>query len=167
MDNKSLDKILELAISGLPVCLKNSPREPSKIKNKIYQKKLKELLALPQVKQQFDDVMKNPPILQADSLPNYWCRVDKKGNAYIFLAQWKSKNLTYPIYSGQSYSSKNSSLPLTINFNGNQSKIDVLFEPYQSVMIKVSPTGKIKLLDISFRPKDPEVRPRVKQRTYF
>jgi hypothetical protein len=58
-------------------------------------------------------------------------------------------------------------LPLTINYNGNQSKIDVLFEAYQSVMIKVSPAGKIKLLDISFRPKDPVVRPREKQRTYF
>lgn len=167
MDNQSLDRILELAKSGLPVCIKNLPSEPSKIKDKSYQKKLKELLALPQVKQQFDEAKKNPPILEADSLPNYWCRVDQKGNAYIFLAQWKSKNITYPIYSGQSYSNKNLSLPLTINYNGNQSKIDVLFEPYQSVMIKVSPAGKIKLLDISFRPKDPVVRPREKQRTYF
>jgi hypothetical protein len=62
---------------------------------------------------------------------------------------------------------KEISLPLTINFNGNKSEIKVLFKPYQSVMIKISPSGKMELIDISFAPKDPIVRPREKQRTYF
>jgi hypothetical protein len=167
MDSQAVDRILELAKSGLPICIKNTPIEPSKVKNSYYEDRLKELMSLPNVKQQFNEIKNTKPLLQADSLPNYWCKVDQDGNAYLFLAQWKSKNLTYPIYSGQSYSNVNLSMPLTINYNGNRSKIDILFKPYQSIMIRIAPSGKTELLDISFNPKHPIVRPREKQRTYF
>lgn len=167
MDSQAVDRILELAKSGLPICIKNTPIEPSKVKNSYYEDRLKELMSLPNVKQQFNEIKNTRPLLEADSLPNYWCKVDQDGNAYLFLAQWKSKNLTYPIYSGQSYSNVNLSMPLTINYNGNRSEIDILFKPYQSIMIKIAPSGKTELLDISFNPKHPIVRPREKQRTYF
>jgi len=167
MDTQALNRIVELANKGLPICLKRTPSEPSKNKSGNYQELLKKLTQLPNVKQKLNDVLVTSPLVEADSLPNYWCKVDQEGNAYLFLAQWKSKNLTYPVYSGQSYMTKEISLPLTINFNGNKSEIKVLFKPYQSVMIKISPSGKMELIDISFAPKDPIVRPREKQRTYF
>lgn len=167
MDSQAVDRILELAKSGLPICIKNTPIEPSKVKNSYYGEILRELMSLPNVKQQFNEIKNTKPLLEADSLPNYWCKVDQDGNAYLFLAQWKSKNLTYPIYSGQSYSNVNLSMPLTINYNGNRSEIDILFKPYQSIMIKITPSGETELLDISFNPKHPIIRPREKQRTYF
>jgi hypothetical protein len=167
MDSQAVDRILELAKSGLPICIKNTPIEPSKVKNSYYGERLRELMSLPNVKQQFNEIKNSKPLLEADSLPNYWCKVDQDGNAYLFLAQWKSKNLIYPIYSGQSYSNVNLSMPLTINYNGNRSEIDILFKPYQSIMIKITPSGETELLDISFNPKHPIIRPREKQRTYF
>ena len=167
MDNKALNRIVELAANGLPICLKRTPLEPSKIKSDNYQEQLKKLMQFPNVKKNLNDVLITSPLVKADSLPNYWCKVDQEGNAYLFLAQWKSKNLTYPVYSGQSYMTSEKSLPLTINYNGNRHEIEVLFKPYQSIMIKISPSGKTEFIDISFTPKDPIIRPREKQRTYF
>mgnify|MGYP001158130215 CR=1 FL=1 len=167
MDSKALNRIVELAANGLPICLKRTPLEPSKIKSDNYQEQLKKLMQFPNVKKNLNDVLITSPLVKADSLPNYWCKVDQEGNAYLFLAQWKSKNLTYPVYSGQSYMTSEKSLPLTINYNGNRHEIEVLFKPYQSIMIKISPSGKTEFMDISFTPKDPIIRPREKQRTYF
>ncbi|MDG1046720.1 MAG: hypothetical protein P8P81_08980, partial [Bacteroidia bacterium] len=167
MDSKALNRIVELAGNGLPICLKRTPLEPSKIKSDNYSEQLIKLMKFPNVKQELNDILVTSPLLEADSLPNYWCKVDHEGNAYLFLAQWKSKNLTYPVYSGQSYMNQENYLPLTIHYNGTRHEIEVLFKPYQSVMIKISPSGKTELIDISFTPKDPIIRPREKQRTYF
>ncbi|MDG2455555.1 MAG: glycosyl hydrolase [Bacteroidia bacterium] len=167
MDIRSLTRIVHLAQQGLPVCIKNSPEQPGKVKNSTYTSLLSRLMLLPSVSQTFEKTTKTLPLLQADSLPQYWCKVDNAGNAYVFLAQWKAKNLVYPVYAGQSYMKSNNHLQLTINYNGKQSEVDVLFRPYQSVLLKISPDGKTTFLDIEYTPKNPEVKPREKQRTYF
>ena len=141
--------------------------QPGKVKNSAYGVWLDELMLLPNVSQKFEKTTKNAPLLQADSLPQYWCKVDKEGNAYLFLAQWKAKNLVYPIYGGQSYTNTNDTLQLAINYMGNQRTIDVVFKPYQSVLIHVSPDGTTRFLDIGYTPNVPVVQPREKQRTYF
>ena len=41
MDSQAVDRILELAKSGLPICIKNTPIEPSKVKNSYYEKDLR------------------------------------------------------------------------------------------------------------------------------
>lgn len=167
MDGRALERIVHLAKQGLPICLKNIPMQPGKVKNNAYGVWLDELMLLPNVSQTFEKSTKNAPLLQADSLPQYWCKVDDTGNAYVFLAQWKAKNLVYPIYGGQSYTNMNNTLKLAINYNGNQCKVDVVFKPYQSVLIHVSPDGKTRFLDITYAPSVPVVQPKEKQRTYF
>ena len=141
--------------------------QPGKVKNSTYASLIDELMLLPHVSQKFEKTTENAPLLQADSLPQYWCKVDKEGNAYLFLAQWKAKNLVYPIYGGQSYTDMNDTLQLAINYNGNPCKVDVVFKPYQSVLIHVSPDGTTRFLDIAYTPNVPVVQPREKQRTYF
>jgi hypothetical protein len=167
MDARALSRVLELAKLGMPICLKRTPNQPGKAKSKTYEVQLAELVHLPNVSSDFKNVKIRPPLIAADSLPQYWCKVDEKGNAYLFLAQWPAKNLVYPVYSGQSYSSEESTLPITLNYAGIRSEVDIVFKPYQSVLIKISPKGKIELLDIAYTPKIPIVRPREKQRTYF
>ncbi len=166
MDIRALRRIVDLAKQGLPICIKKSPMQPGKSKAKDYQMMLETLTKLPNVSKTF--LAKNAkPLLQADSLPQYWCKVDDNGDAYIFLAQWQAKGLVYPIYSGQSFSQESSVLPLTINYRGKSIKVDVMFKPYQSVLLKVTPSGEVEQKDISYTPNDPVVRPREKQRTYF
>ena len=62
---------------------------------------------------------------------------------------------------------KSSYHDLTFNINGLMLDLNIAFDPYQSVMLKISPKGKVEFLDIAFVPKDPEIRPREEQRMYF
>ena len=167
MDERALHRMLVLAKKGLPICLKRSPKEPGKIKSNEYANLLSELSLQKNVTEDFLKAIDHPPLLQGDSIPEYWCRVEKDGTHYLFLAQWRSKDLTYPIYSGQSYMNQSDISEFNINVNGKSIKQKIEFNPYQSVMLKITPDGKVDFVDISFVPKDPVIRPRETQKMNF
>ncbi|MEP7197350.1 MAG: glycosyl hydrolase [Saprospiraceae bacterium] len=167
LDIRALKRILQLAKEGLRVCIKQQPLQPGKSKSEEYSKMLNQLLALDNVSRNFNKIIDHPPLIQGDSLPDYCCRTTKDGTKYLFLAQWVSKNLQYPVYSGQSISSESKTMEFILNTNGKSQKIKVEFKPYQSVVLKISPKGKIDFVDISFFPKTPIVRPREIQKMYF
>ena len=106
-------------------------------------------------------------LIQGDNLPEYWSRVGEDGTHYLFLAQLLSKDLKYPVYSGQSLMEQSDYRELTFNISGKTITQEFEFKPYQSIMLKISPKGKIEMMDISFVPKDPIVRPKEKQRMNF
>lgn len=171
MDIRALQRVLELAKEGLPVCLKREPKQPGKNKSAEYRELINILRTLNNVHENFQKVIDHPPLVQAvmegDSIPDYWCRVEKDGTHYLFLAQRPSKNLQYPIYSGQSIMKESDFSELVININGNKITEKFEFEPYQSLMLKISAKGVIQMLDIAFEPKDPVIRPREKQKMNF
>ncbi len=167
MDRRSLQRILVLAKKGLPICLKKRPRQPGKNKSEDYDKMLDELQHLKNVTDRFQPVVGHPPLIEGDSLPDYWCRVDEDKNLFLFLAQPLSKDLKYPLYSGQSLMKQSEFRELTITFNGKSIHQRVEFKPYQSLLLKISSGGKMESLDISFVPKDPVMRPREEQKMYF
>ena len=167
MDVRTLQRVLELAKQGLPICLKKNPKQPGKNKSGDYAGLLAELTSLKNVSTQFQQVMDHAPLIVGDSLPDYWCRVEKDGTAYVFLAQELSKDLLYPVYSGQSLMKQSDFKDLTINFNGKKFQQKFEFKPYQSLMLKITPGGKLEFVDIGFVPKDPVVRPREVQKMYF
>ncbi|MBK9221826.1 MAG: hypothetical protein IPO16_06840 [Saprospiraceae bacterium] len=167
MDIRALKRVLQLAQEGVRVCIKQLPIQPGKSKSEEFSKILKELLALNHVSENFSHLINHPALIQGDSLPEYWCRMTKDGTKYLFLAQWASKNLQYPIYSGQSFISESKTMEFTVHVNGKTQKVKVEFKPYQSVMLKIAPNGKIDFIDISFMPKTPIVRPREVQKMYF
>jgi len=167
MDIRALKKVLALAKDGVPVCLKQNPAQPGKIKSPVYQTMLNQLLKLKNVKQDFKVLIKNPPLIEGDSLPAYWCRQENDGTLYLFLSQWSSKNLLYPVYSGQSFMDKSQKNEFKIYANGKLHQVSVEFKPYQSVVLKITPNGKIEFIDIDFIPKDPIIRPREAQRMNF
>jgi len=167
LDVRALQRVLELAKQGLPVCLKRKPIQPGKNKSGDYTGLLSELTSLKNVSAQFQQVIHHAPLIEGDSLPDYWCRVEKDGTAYLFLAQALSKDLRYPVYSGQSLMKQSSFKDLTINFNGKKFKQKFEFKPYQSLMLKITPGGKLEFMDISFVPLDPVVRPKEVQKMYF
>lgn len=167
MDVRALRRILELAKAGLPICLKNAPKEPGKEKSEEYESLFTQLNALDNVSEDFQQVIDHPPFIQGDSVPEYWCRVGEDGNYYVFLAQMPARDLVYPVYSGQSFMDQSDFKELTLNINGHTIKRNFEFKPYQSLMLKISPEGDLEFLDINFVPKDPEVRPREEQRMYF
>ncbi len=167
MDVRALRRMRDLAKVGLPVCLKRSPAQPGKNKSGDYESLLKEIRTYPNVSSNFNVVSSHPPIIQADSIPDYWCRVLDDGTHFLFLAQPLAKNLTYPLYSGQSLMKNSIFRDLTININGKTIQQNFEFKPYQSIMLRIDPDGKLELIDIHFIPKDPVVRPREPQRMNF
>jgi hypothetical protein len=156
LDSIALQTILQLARQGLPVYLRKLPKQPGMKKHSAYQKMLQELLALPNVsKDQFQDVVNIPPIISSEDIPDFWCRKDKS-DYYLFFAHPNSQNLKYPISFGQSFSEKSVSRKIQINLNGYSREYHLVFEPYQSILLKYDDKGQITLVDISFYPSVPQ-----------
>ena len=167
LDNRALKQVLKLAKQGLPVVLKNNPIQPGRNKDAEYENYLKSLMALPNVSKSIADQIKHPPLINGKKIPDYWSRVDKNGNHYIFIAQLKAQDLKYPIYSGQSFMKDADTLDLSFNINGQIYDKAIELKPYQSVVLKFSPDGSMEQIDISFMPKDPIIRPKEKQKMNF
>ncbi|HUR30487.1 MAG TPA: glycosyl hydrolase [Saprospiraceae bacterium] len=169
MDARTLKRVLELSKKGLLVCLKRIPKEPGKIKTGTYDALIQELISLKNISDDFSRIVRHPPLIQSEmnKLPDYWCRVEEDGTHYLFLAQLLSKNLEYPVHSGQSLMKDSDFMELTININGMSIRQNFEFKPYQSLMLKIAPDGKMELMDITFVPKEPVVRAREAQRMNF
>ncbi len=167
MDIRALRRVVALAKKGLPICMKRAPKEPGKLKSRDYEKLIAQLKAMRNVKQDLEKVISHAPLIAGDNLPAYWCRVADDGTHYLFLAQSFAKNLTYPVYCGQSLMMQSEFKTLTLHVNGLTILEKFEFKPYQSILLKISPQGKMELMDIGFVPKDPEVRARETQRSYF
>ena len=60
IDYENIQQVLRLAKSSLPVCLKNKPMQPGKIKAENYEAKVSELLSLPNVSNDFKKINKRP-----------------------------------------------------------------------------------------------------------
>ncbi len=167
LDIRALERILFFAQKGLPVCIKQRPLQPGKQKSEEFTRMLNQLYSLKNVSGEFQTLIKHPALIQGDSLPDYWCRITKDGTRYLFLAQWPAKNLKYPVYSGQSFASESKFMDFNIFHDNKIQNLKIEFKPYQSVMLKLSPKGRISFVDISYVPKDPVIRPREPQRMNF
>lgn len=167
LDVRALKRILELAQDGLNVCLKQSPIQPGKLKSLQYKSLLAQLGSLPNVTDDFQSLVKHPPLIHGDSIPSYWCRVLEDGTHYLFLAQRRSKDLTYPVYCGMSEMKKSDVYRLILHVNGYDIQRTFEFKPYQSLILRITSDGNLHLEDVNFVPKDPVVRPRERQKSYY
>jgi len=167
MDIRALKRVLDFAKKGLHVCLKRMPKQPGVRKSGEFEKMVIELTGLKNVSENFNQVIDHPPFLRGENMPDYWCRVGEDRNYYVFLAQANSKDLQYPIYSGQSLMKDSDFRELTFKINGKLIKQKFEFKPYQSLLLKISPAGKLEQMDITFVPKDPVVRPKELQKMNF
>jgi len=131
-----LDTILELGKKGFPICLKKQPKEAGKIKSGTFESRLKILMSFKNVSTNFNDIIKKPPLIKGDNLPDFWCRIDDS-DYYIFFAHPKAQNLTFPLTYGQSYINKTIEKTVRINIMGISNAITLRFEPYQSILLKI------------------------------
>jgi len=152
MDKEALTEVLRLAKQGLPICIKHKPKEPGRIKTVDYNKLTSELMTLKNVSSSFRRISKNQPLVKGRNLPDFWCRT-AGNNSYIFFAHPMAKNLCYPLTYGQSLTKKTIKKYITIKTSRGYRKICLRFIPHQSIMLKISSTGSIKTIDISFSPR--------------
>lgn len=154
LDMASLEIILKLAKEGLPVTLKNVPSQAGYIKSGKFDEMLREFRQLPNVSQQFAQIVKQKPLIEGENLPEFWCRTEGK-TAMIFFANPLAKNLKYPLAYGQSFQPESITQMITINFGGKSIPHELIFEPYQSILLVINRDGVVDLQDITFVPKSP------------
>ncbi len=157
LDEDALIEILRLAKEGLPICLKRYPMQPGRAKSERYEDMFWELLTYGIVAEDLHRVHTGLPLIEGDDLPDFWCRVDN-GHLLIFFANPMARNLKYPITYGQSYSTETMRIPIAVNIPGNELDIILSFEPYQSLLLDISPSGDYEFIDIGFQPKTPVVQ---------
>lgn len=166
MDMRSLKAILKLAKAGMPVCLKQGVIQPNHIKDDSYRQLVVELQGLPNVSGEFEEVITDPPLFTGTKLPEYWCR-EVQDTLYCFFAQPPTREVKYPMTSGQGFSNNSSFRQIQVNYKGKEFPLTLRFEPYQSLMFKIFPDGTYEQVDISFVPQKPVVKEPTKQRMYF
>jgi hypothetical protein len=154
MDHESLAQIMRLAKQGLPICMAQRPQEPGKVKNAAYIEDMSELLTLDNVSTDYGAIAQHPRLVRATELPDFWCRQDDEVT-YFFFANPKSRRLRYPLAYGQSYTDRAVERQVEFNVAGWRLPFTLRFEPYKSVMVAVSHSGSIDVLDTSFVPPAP------------
>jgi hypothetical protein len=154
LDIQSLEIIAKLAEQGLPVCLKRRPLQAGHLKDKRFDQLADRLVSLPNVMEEFDKLITQKPLIEGENLPEFWCRSDGE-SAIIFMANPLYKGLKYPLDYGQSHQDSTIAQKITINFNETSRPIELRFEPYQSLLLKMDKNGDIEFLDITFVPKIP------------
>ncbi|MCF8365309.1 MAG: hypothetical protein K9H16_05980 [Bacteroidales bacterium] len=152
LDIETLEVILALAGQGLPVCLKCKPDQAGHLKNELFHHLTNKLKSLPNVSEDFGQLITHKPLLEGENLPEFWCRTDGE-SAIIFVANPLYKGLKYPLNYGQSHQDSTIAQTVTLNFNGISRQIELRFEPYQSLLLKMDKNGEIEFLDITFVPK--------------
>jgi len=157
LDGDALETILEIAKKGVPVCLKRRPAQPGRNQTGRYQEQLEELARLPNVSADLKALAIPKPLVEGDGLPDFWCRVEN-GEYFIFFSQPLAQNLKLPLKYGQSLMDKEMTRRVTINANGKSTALDLVFKPYQSVLVKVDNKGKPSFVDITYVPKTPVVK---------
>ena len=74
---------------------------------------------------------------------------------FIFFAQPLARDLTLPLRYGQSLMETPMQRTVRIRSHGRTQEVKLVFEPYQSLLLKVDRRGEIEFIDIRFVPKTP------------
>jgi hypothetical protein len=143
LDRDGLKHILRLVREGLPVCLKQIPKQPGRIKSPDYKTMVKELIVLKNVSGSFNKIAVRPALVKGNDLPDFWCR--EEGNErYIFFAHPGAQNLTYPLKYGYSFTKGIVKRPVMIRTKSGYRKTILAFNPYQSIMLRVNGRPRLR-----------------------
>ncbi|MFZ4591141.1 MAG: glycosyl hydrolase, partial [Ignavibacteria bacterium] len=153
LDIETIKTIYKLAKDGLPVCLKQLPKQSGYIKSEEFETILGKLKSLPNVTNEFTSIRMNH-LVMGDNVPDYWCRTDGK-SLVMFFANPKAEGLTYPIAYGQSLQENTITKKVNINYKGKNVPVELKFELYQSLLLLIDEKGNAKFEDIKFVPKSP------------
>jgi len=155
LDSSALSEILRLARAGLPVCLKRLPASPGRDakgeRRTAFGGLLRELASLPNVSDEWQRVTKKPPLVSGEDAPDFWCRVVGK-ELLLFFGHPKSRGLVYPMRYGQASEAGPEQRRVRLNIGGKTRDLELRFKPNQSILLRISRTGAVEPLDITYAP---------------
>jgi hypothetical protein len=157
LDGDALAEVVRVAEAGLPVILPRPPRPPGKRPRGDYGTLLEALRARPNVFSRLEDAGL-PPLVAGDDLPPFWARRTAEA-LYLFFAHPKARELAYPMRYGQSLCRDRVARTVTVDLDGNVHPIDLVLEPYQALLVRVSRAEGVQFVDIGYRPPQPASTP--------
>ena len=153
LDGDALARIVDLAKAGLPVILPRTPKPPGKRPRSDYEALLKSLLAFPNVYGEIADAGL-APLVAGDDLPSFWARRTRE-SLFLFFSHPMARAVRYPMRYGQSLCLDRVVRPITVDFSGELHPIRLVFEPYQSLLVRLSRTAGVQFVDIRYQPPEP------------
>jgi hypothetical protein len=153
LDGAALAEVVRLAEAGLRVILSQTPRAPGRQPRGDYHALLEALQASPNVVRQLSEAGL-APLVAGEELPSFWAR-RTAGSVYVFFAHPMAREMHYPMRYGQSLCRENVSRRIAVELDGVVHPIDLLFEPYQSLMVCISRADGARFVDIKYRPPEP------------
>ena len=160
LDSDGLDQISRLARAGLPVCLKRIPKRSGKAVDKRaakeYQQTLEVLTRLKNVSSDLGNLSQEPPLVSGRDAPDFWCRV-VDDELLFFFGHPASRGLTYPLEYGRAAHAWRTGRDLKFNLGGSAPafRLTVEFGPGESLLLRVSRTGRVERLAAGYDPPDP------------
>lgn len=165
----SLRKLLDLAEEGFPIVLRKMVAEPGTRKHNYFGKTVTTLWGHNSASTKLEDVYTKAPLLEVvgdEELPNYWARWHGD-DLLIFFANPNASKVKYPMSLGQSHSTETKTIKVKVNQRGTVTEMELVFEPYQSLMYKFDKRGNATPVDIKYTPPTPKVKSAEPQRFYF
>jgi hypothetical protein len=153
LDGDALAEVVRLAGSGLPVVLPHPPSPPGRRTRDDYGALLDALQARPNVFGRLVNSALAPLVFGAD-LPPFWARRTAE-SLVLFFAHPKARAVSYPMRYGQSACRERLTRRVTVEFDGSRYPIDLVFEPYQSLLVRVTRAAGVRFVDIGYRPPEP------------
>jgi len=153
LDPRGLMELLRLAGEGLPILVLRRPAQPGARPSISYERDLNRLLSMDSVSPDPSVIIRTPPLIEGQDIPDYWCRVDGD-EAFIFIAHPASSGLRYPMRYGQSADAIAARKKIRLNFGGFSGEISLDFRPHQSLLVRASRAG-VDFIDIEYFPPEP------------
>jgi hypothetical protein len=153
LDAGALEEVVRLARDGAKIVLKRVPLLPGMRRNAQYPGWLAELARLPNVRGSLSELALRP-LVEGVHPPMYWAR-EGDGELLIFFAHPLARAVRYPMTYGQSYCDGPIDRRVVIHFGGSSREVTLRFEPYQSIMLRMTRDGEIGVLDLGFVPSPP------------
>lgn len=154
LDAAVLEEIVRLANEGARIVLKRPPQLPGMRRHAQYAGWLAELARLPNVRGEIADLGLTP-LVSGDDLPSYWARQGER-ELLIFFAHPLAREVRYPMAYGQSFSEGPVERTVTLHHGGTNREVTLRFEPYQSIMLRLTADGEIGELDLGYTPEPPQ-----------
>jgi len=149
MDISSLESVLRLAESGLPVVFASTPAEPGVNKTPEYGQLLERVLSLPNVSRESSS-LPGKALIEGEDIPDFWCRVEGD-TYYVFFANPHSQAVSYPMEYEYAYKDKGCTREITLNHHGRSEALTLEFRPMESLLYKITPKGASKI-DLGYDP---------------
>jgi hypothetical protein len=153
LDGAALGEIQRLADAGLTVVFPQVPKSPGKSPRRDYQSLVDALENRPNVVRALDQAGV-VPLVSGDDLPPFWARRTNEG-LHLFFAHPNAREVRYPMRYGQSVCRRSIRRRVAVDFDGGLVRVDLVFKPYQSLLVRLTRAQGVQLVDIGYRPPEP------------